>query len=380
MTLSGNLARALCAFCVFGVASSLRAQPPRWKGVVELTIGGADASDDATFGQTTCVALDADGRIFVGDRQDQQIRVFSPSGAFVRRIGRKGSGPMEFKGLASFTFAKDGILWVRDEGNARMLALDVRGTEVKNVKTVALTKWTGGSQIPVYFDKEGAIVDEAGFFDPVQKTFRPLRLRHGMSGTVLRTDTLITPEGAYAGMHRVAKMQKDAAGREIGISENYYYQPYGPYWIRSYGPDGFRAEVVTSRYEVVIYDSDNRVQRTIKRAVAPVALSARERRHADSAIAEGKGTLPFGVPSAKAPIIGLWWSHDGALWIERVVADGQPREADVYDANGKWIAVAEWPRAIDLYNGRAWVVDKAVVAVTTDKSDDTERIVRLRFH
>ncbi len=62
----------------------------------------------------------------------------------------------------------------------------------------------------------------------------------------------------------------------------------------------------------------------------------------------------------------------------RSTEDGRSREADVYDANGRFIAIAEWPRILDLLSGYPAIRGRVVHAVVTDASD-LERIVRLQF-
>ena len=383
-TRSASFLRALCV--VAGsvlTAGNTEAQapqstPPRWKGSVDLTIGGENAAEGADFGRISGLATDATGRIFVADAQDNQVRVFSATGAPLGRIGRVGSGPLEFKRLRTIAIGPDRLLWARDEGNARMLAIDVAKLPASPVKTVPLKQFTGGSQLPIVFAAPGEVVDESTWFDPAMKTFRPLRLRLGPNGDVLRVDTLPVPPGAFAGMHRIVKEQKDAAGKVVGMSENYYWQPYGPAWLRAYGPAGVRADAVGSRYEVSVFGANGQLLRTLKRTVPPVALSARERQRGDSSINEVKQDLPFGVPSAKPPIVALRWSQDGQLWIERSTADGQPREADVYDASGRWIAIAEWPRPLDLLRSFSVLTGRSAIVVNPD-ANDLERVLRLTF-
>ncbi|WP_411278619.1 6-bladed beta-propeller [Gemmatimonas sp.] len=359
-------------------ASAQRVLPPRWRGTIELTIGGADADDNASFGRISGLAVDATGRVFVADAQDQQIRVFSSTGASVARIGRNGSGPLEFKRLATIAFGPDRLLWARDEGNARMLGIDVSATPVRGVKNVPLTSFTGGSRLPITFDPSGLIIDETSWFDPSTTSFRPVRVGRNASGAITRSDTLDVPPGASAGVHKVTRVEKDAKGNHVGTSQRYFWQPFGPQWIRQYGPGGLRADVVTSRYEVRIFDERGTRLRTLLRTVPAVPLSARERVKADSSISELQVDLPFGVPSAKSPIVGLTYAKDGRLWVERAVADGRPREADVYDSAGRLIAVAEWPRAIDMFNGHPSISGNTLTTVATD-TDGVERVVRLRF-
>ncbi len=316
------------------VASAAQAAPPRWRGTIDLTIGGADANDDASFGRVSGVAVDRAGRMFVADGQDNQVRIFSPGGALVARIGRMGSGPLEFKTLGAITIGPDGLLWTRDEGNARMLALDVSTAKVREVKNVPLLNFSGDIHRVITFVPDGSLVDEKSWYDQASDNFIPVRIRRTLAGAISRMDTLPVPKAASAGVHKVTEPQKDESGKVVGLAQYYVWQPFGPQWVRAYGPGGLRADVVTSQYEVRIFDANEQLLRTLKRSVPPVSLSPRERKTADSSLSRYKMSLPFGVPAAKAPIAGLIWSQDGQLWVERSVADGRPREADVYDQRG----------------------------------------------
>ena len=371
-----------CALSVGLIATSVakaQPQPARWTGAIDLTIGGQDADENATFGRVAGLAVDRDGRIVVADRQDNQLKIFSRDGAFVSLIGRKGAGPLEFERLAAVTVAPDGLLWTRDEGNARMLGIDISGKLPKVVRTVAALQMSNGIHVPITFNPEGGIVDEGSFYDKDIDSFRPLRLRRSLSGVIARSETLTVPVGANDGLKKVSRIQRDAAGKQIGVSQNYVWQPHGPQWLRAYGPGGLRAEVVTSRYEVKIFDDNGTVLRTLTRKVPPVSLSSRERQRADSILSANKQDVPFGVPAQKAPIIGIKFSNDGSVWVERAVEDGKMHEADVFDKNGKLIAIAAWPRAIEIVGDyRSVISGTTVTALSTDASE-IERIVRLRF-
>lgn len=373
---------------VLGVSIAASAQqpaPPRWRGNVELTIGGEDAADGADFASISGLAVDAAGRIFVADRQDNQIKVFSPSGALVQKFGRAGSGPLEFKRLATITFGPDGLLWARDEGNARMLAFDVTKSPFANARTVPLRNMTGGSRMTPIFESAGIMVDESITFDKKLDAFRPVRQRISSTGDITRADTIPVPGDAFAGIHKFTKVQTNAGG--TSVSSYTIPQPYGPRWLRAYGPGGLRAEAMSSRYEVHVYGADGRLLRTLRRAVPPVRLSASEAKAAEKQLNEraethkvARSAIPFGVPSSKAPLEALCWTIDGHLWVQRSVADGRPSEADVYDAAGKWIAVAEWPSKLDAMNQAVTpaIRGQSMLAVTRDSSD-VESVVRVRF-
>ncbi len=359
-------------------AAAQAVTPPRWKGTVDLIIGGEDAIEGADFGRVSGIASDAAGRIFVADTKDSQVRFFSPAGALLGRVGRAGSGPTEFKGLATIVIGEDGLLWARDEGNARLLALNVTTVPPTNIRTVPLGQITSGSTLPITFATNGDLIDEKIWFDLTANSFRTVRVRQSQTGRVVRSDTLTAPAGAFAGMHKALGPQKDRNGKVIGMAERYYFQPFGPTLLNASGPGGVRAEAVGSAYSVRVYDVNGALVRTLSRRVASVPLSRSERQRADSILKTIEVDLPFGVPNAKPPIRQLRFAKDGALWVERSTADGAPREADVYDRNGRWIAIAEWPAAY------APLANLSEISGTTALflhygTDDFQQVVRMRF-
>lgn len=362
------------------------AEPPRWRGSPALTIGGASVTDEAsTFGNIVGITVDAAGRVFIADGQDQQIRVFSSTGAFVAKIGRTGAGPIEFNGLGSIAFAADGMLWVRDERNGRFQVLDVRSTPAKLVRTVPLLNHSSGSRQPITFDGAGNVIDEWSFFDAKAKRFRPSRIRLSLAGVSLQTDTLPIPIGADAGEYKIVTAQKSASGTVIGTSEQRIYQPYGPQWVRAGGAAGTRADAVTSRYDVSVFDNRGTLVRHIVRTIVAVPLSDKERtigearlKSVANAVSASAGSLPFGVPRVHPPLVGLAYATDGMLWVERTTADGQPREADVFDTNGRRVAIAEWPRELEVTRGLTFIGNRYTCSLATD-ADQVQRVACLRF-
>ena len=57
-------------------------------------IGSLDGETWETFGEIGGAAFDAEGNLYVLDRQAAQITVADRNGSFVRVIGRQGGGPL----------------------------------------------------------------------------------------------------------------------------------------------------------------------------------------------------------------------------------------------------------------------------------------------
>jgi hypothetical protein len=83
-----------------------------WRAEETLRIGSVDDPDQALVSIPE-VSLGADGRIYVGQARDLQIRVYSPDGRLLTRIGRKGEGPGELMSINSIGLRGD-TLYVSD--------------------------------------------------------------------------------------------------------------------------------------------------------------------------------------------------------------------------------------------------------------------------
>jgi 6-bladed beta-propeller protein len=62
-----------------------------------LEIGGEDVPESYTFNRITGIDVGPDGAIYVLDGGDRMVKVYDAAGRFLRRVGRDGSGPGEFR-------------------------------------------------------------------------------------------------------------------------------------------------------------------------------------------------------------------------------------------------------------------------------------------
>ncbi|MEN8208818.1 MAG: 6-bladed beta-propeller [Candidatus Fermentibacteria bacterium] len=78
--------------------------------VLSDSIGIELGDSNYVFGQIAGADITADGEIAILDAQKSFISIYSPSGEFLQRIGRQGSGPGEFQlavGITFFPFDSD---------------------------------------------------------------------------------------------------------------------------------------------------------------------------------------------------------------------------------------------------------------------------------
>lgn len=91
-----------------------------------VPLGSFGASE---LGRPTGLARDADGRVFVADAGQHDVKVFDLDGRLIRRIGHRGNAAGEFNGPTHLTVAGD-RLYVTDTLNARVQSLTLSGEPV----------------------------------------------------------------------------------------------------------------------------------------------------------------------------------------------------------------------------------------------------------
>jgi hypothetical protein len=152
--------------CLLVMIMSLSAQSPVWKGtftkdgdvvvvknpkepmykdpIVSLTedfsIGGTGAAGEYVFSYLMDLDIDHEGNIYVLDLKDRCIKVFDPSGQFLRKIGRRGQGPGELGGPFSMTLvASKNEIYVRDAGGGRRISVfRTDGSSVRQIPTAGM--------------------------------------------------------------------------------------------------------------------------------------------------------------------------------------------------------------------------------------------------
>jgi len=101
--------------------------------IKELTIDDKSLPQDVFFESPAKLAFDADNNIYVSDYRSTNIKMFDPSGKFVKTLGREGQGPGEFQGPYYMSISKDRIA-VYDLRNRRISILKPDGELTKHLQ------------------------------------------------------------------------------------------------------------------------------------------------------------------------------------------------------------------------------------------------------
>ncbi len=142
-------------------------------GSIKRPIGNGEGE----FNKARSVAVDSQGRVFVADTENHRVQVFSQQGNFINSIGKQGAGSEEFNSPRTVDIGPDDFLYVADSKNNAIKVFDtelefVRSIDVSGIKPDGIRQvlvhnesiWfvdTGNGRI-LHIDMEGNLLDEVG--------------------------------------------------------------------------------------------------------------------------------------------------------------------------------------------------------------------------
>ncbi len=114
-------------------ATGLWEQAEPWRLVPELAIGKIEGADAEVFSSISGLEADAEGRVYVLDRQANELRIFSPEGVHIRSVGRSGGGPGEYANVNGLEWITEDTLLVIDQQGNRYTLLTKEGEYTRSV-------------------------------------------------------------------------------------------------------------------------------------------------------------------------------------------------------------------------------------------------------
>jgi hypothetical protein len=126
----------------------------------ELSLGGPDAQGDYAFGEVRNFVVDDAGRIYVLDRKNVHVKVFDPSGAYLRTIGRQGQGPGEFDSPRTLSINRATGEFAVLQTSRRISIFKLDGTFIRQLSLKEIWALYG------CVDSQGQIYVTEGIVDP----------------------------------------------------------------------------------------------------------------------------------------------------------------------------------------------------------------------
>ena len=326
----------------------------------------------------TALAFAADDRLFVSDGGPPSIKVFDTAGRFVRRIGREGEGPGEFRSAAATVVGPTII--VHDHQLRRTTILDTTGAyRTSWPSTCCFTGQpigldNGWLAIPalIRYDSAGRI-SVAGYVD-----FDSSGVPH---------DSLALPIGPMD--NTVRRFWSIEKGGKNGVVNGSAAIPFVPNYESVRLPNGSVATGFTGQYQIAEGPRGSDTTRLFGRTWTPVPISDQQRRDAiEEAVAtrvaqfdEAEVRKVFrieDVPKTSPAFTAIMPDRDGNLWVRvPTERDLTTTTLDVFDGDrvylGQVVVAARWPA----YFRGAW--GKNMVAVQMETTDGRPYVARYRI-
>ncbi len=237
-----------------------------WTVDTAAVIGDVFGDDVYQFGQVPedGLAGDADGNLYVLDRQAHRVLKYAPDGRHLATFGKQGGGPGELEQPIDLTLGPGDSLWIADFSNARTTIIPQGGGDPRSIRFPENTFPMYGMAVHddcyvqalrmMRFDMGRG----AGRSGPSADPGVPL-VRFAMDGTA--TDTLWT-----APPPQVDRVELESAGRVMVMVSARSFAPALDFDRFS---DGTLAVNDTAEYLIVHVSPDGGIERWIQRAPPP---------------------------------------------------------------------------------------------------------------
>ena len=285
----------------------------------EQTFGLGENPDEA-FSEVTAFVVDAAGTVYGLDTKDRRIKVFDPSGKFLRQIGKPGQGPGELGMPANVQLTNDNNLMITDATNGKLSIFKLTGEHIKDVSTAGRLGFVSMS-----LDAQGNFLgQEMGVSPGENKMFYEIKKFDPSLKPLFTLDKIeftipLPGSGAKINvMEMVSVYQFDGSGNILYVRGN--------------------------AYEIKIFNPEGKHIRTIQKDFSPEKLTQQdidemlERLSSIPAGGQVKDLISF--PETFPPIQYLIHDDQGRLYV-RTFAKGKAKGewmVDVFDPEGRFIA------------------------------------------
>ncbi len=300
-------------------------------------IGGQD-DEENLFGIINDVLVDDDNNLHLLDIQLVEVQIFTPSGEYVRSLGRRGSGPGELRSLSGALFMPDGTLGMFQTFPGQIVTVELDGTPAGDTQIGGDDPTRGGMVMLRAVASRGDSLVVGG-----------MRMAHAAGERSVTQ--FIGTMGFDGGLGTVYR--KKSSIREMGrmqISETDDDFPHNGRW--ALGPDG-RVWIAPERNEYLIhvYYPDGSLERTIERPFSSWQRTAAETERALALLQPRRGmrhggrrrpTIELKVAETEPDIVRLQITAAGELWVQssrstRQQPAGTLVTYDIFDSTGHFI-------------------------------------------
>lgn len=330
----------------------VESQAPAWKEgegwrIAERPSLSIGSEDDPAYqlGHVAGAVRLSGGGIAVADEQAGELRLYDAAGRHLRTLGKKGSGPGEFRALGSLFLLPGDSLGAWDPYAVRLTVFTPAGELARSV-TVTPTGPGGVLELDGIFPGGALLVDRENSM-VFRNAPKPSRdsvwlYRYRPDGTA--PDSVVR----YAGPETVTLVGTDGGGWATRS-----LVPFGGQTLHRV-ESGRLYLADNARFEVEVRAPDGRLLRRMRRAHTPEPLTpdevrahrARQMDHAEprfrAMLERMAAAMPY--PATKAAFEQMQVDRTGAVWLRAYVSPGaETARWTVLDAEGRWLGEVPLP-------------------------------------
>jgi hypothetical protein len=239
-----------------------------------FSVGSFDGEEWETFGEIAGLAFDAQGHLYIFDRQSSRVVMVDGEGELVHEIGQAGEGPGELRMPLSFTVLRDGTTVIADMGHR---AYSIFGPDGEYDRMMSMGGDGGMIRMgDMQADPTGQAVFSGG---------GGMQIRMGPDsgpGPTTRPIERISLQGEEATADVVAAgwlpppedrdSQMSGGGMQFSMSAG--PRTFEPGLYTGVLPNGGVAYSDTSTFDVKIVDADGTLQRVLRRPFQPSPVTS----------------------------------------------------------------------------------------------------------
>jgi hypothetical protein len=345
----------------------------RWRieNEPELSIGVATGSTEYIFTRVAGAGRLPDGTIAVGDYPTNEIRYYDPAGQFLRKVGRTGEGPGEFKFLRELMrCARDTIYGFDTDWPVEVY--DGTGRFIRTLTFEPPESFVVPSPYMVSCNQRGQFLIN-GWGREVTERRSPGRYRTTSPLALFAADgSVLRDLGYYPGAERL---------RDVGSP-----YPMGKYLVHGLGDDLIYVGTA-DRYEIQVLDLTGALTAIYRRDTGPLTYdemrlddwatleTQRDPGSADHVERTRTAVAKYDKPEILPAYSRFLIDKTGHLWVEDFFLPGEPlRSWSVFRADGVWLGTVEVPVRFEIKE----ISGDRVLGVTRDDLG-VERVVSHRL-
>lgn len=316
--------------------------------VLDRVIAGKDGAENLTFGLVRHIAVESTGSVVIEDAMGRAVVRVGADGEFKDSLGRRGPGPGEYRYPFGVAALPDGSVAVRDDQPPSIVLFDARGDFIREWSLFDRLKFSNGLDVELSADPSGQL----RLLLPFERT----------------PDMYEIPDVGFVTLAPTGEIIDSVAPPITPWDGAQVWGEYHPRKHVAWHPDGFLVAGMSDAYRLEFRRPEGTVR--IERPYEPVPVSPEEQASHEAVMAwqRSRGAVDVddrpAPPDFKAAYSRILIASTGEVWVfrhgtgeqwgTRDLGQGlsyplfrEPIQADVFDAEGRFIQTVEGDSSID---------------------------------